>query len=217
MKDAKYQFAAIGLMGILAMMIIPANFNTAEGENENHIWGAGTLVYLDAQGNERFSQTLHNRLVDTGETYMLGQTFDEDAQFTDEVIDDRQIGAICIDASITDNDAQTSVQFASPNNTIDDGTNLTCVVDTSVDITTVQGEATLGPLTFTEGPNFDSPSTIAGIGICVGNAGADYVDCNTPTVGTAVLLSQFDTTDVAPGTGESVQITYTLDFKTTGS
>jgi len=215
MKDAKYQFAAIGLMGILAMMIIPANFSTAEGENESHFWGAGTLVYLDAQGNEIFSQTVHNRIVDTGETYMLGQTFDEDGSHVDVTVDNNQIGAICIDSSITDDDLQVDTDFSGGNNLIADGSNLTCVVDTQVDIVATQGEATIGPLTFTEPINFDAGDLINGIGICVGNGGADYLDCATPA--TSLLFSQFDTTNVSPGAGESVQVTYTFDLTTTGS
>lgn len=208
MKDNKYQFAAIGLMGVLAMMIIPANFGVAEENDKAHFYGGATLVYQDAQGNEKFRQSIHNVLVDTGENWLLGQAFDEDGTFADEVTEANQMGAICIDASVLGVDADDAADFASPNNVLDDTVNDTCIVDTQVDITS-NGIAVVGPLTFQEGTHITNPQTIDGIGICQGNGGTTpYQDC----VIAGILFASVNTSNVTPGVGESVQITYTFDI-----
>jgi len=196
-------------MGVLAMMIIPANFGVAEENDKAHFYGVATLVYLDAQGNEKFRQSVHNVLVDTGENYLLGQAFDENADFTDVTVEADQMAAICIDASVTAADGDVALDFSTiGNNAIADGSNLTCVVDTAVDILSNNGQAVIGPLTFIEPTNIDSGDTIDGIGVCQGNGGADYLECDD----SGILFASVNTSDGSPGAGESVQITYTFDI-----
>ncbi len=83
-------------MGVLAMMIIPGSFNTSN--NEFTVYGAATLVQNDSNGEEIFSQTVHNQVVDTGEEFLLDAIFQDGAT---DVADNIQIGAICISDDAT--------------------------------------------------------------------------------------------------------------------
>jgi len=213
MQNTKYTLAAIGLLSIFALMVVPADLSATQANSDITFYGAATLVHFDAYGNELFRQTVHNQLVDTGETFMLGQTFDEDAQHTDVTTEASQIGAICIDDTVTVAEGNTAADFSGVNNGLDDANDLTCVVDTSVDITGTQGKAVIGPLTFSAGgTNLDDGDLIDGIGICQGTGGVDYQGCDDG----GILFASVETSDVTVNAGESVQITYTFDL-TSGS
>jgi len=196
-----YKIGIAGLLAILAITIVP--FSGETNSTDGKFYGYVTLVAYDENRNEVLSQIIHNRLVDTGETFLLENTFREGTTTADNV----QIGAICIieDASVDVIETHTAA-FFDGNNTITSGTN--CVVDTAVDIST-QGLAVIGMEQFVGGTHQASGETINGIGICQSNGGTTpYTDCVTA----GILFSVIDTSDVTLVTSETVDITYTFNM-----
>ena len=80
-------------------------------------------------------------------------------------------------------------------------------------------KAVIGALTFSAGTHLNADETITGIGICQANDGtvSPFLDCETGSSTTGVLLAVVNVSDVQVGTGESVSITYTLDLSSEGS
>jgi len=174
---------------------------------DSKLYGLITLVQYDENRNEIFSQTVHNRLVDTGETFLLQASFTETTAPADNI----QIGSICIAAGTIDDadEAENAAAFDTANTLT--GTN--CQEDTAVDITTTQGTAIIGPLTFAEPTHLTAGETVAGIGVCQSNAGTSpFTDC----AGSGILFAVINTADVTINGGETVDITYTFDI-TSGS
>ena len=200
----KTKLAGFALMGVLAMMVIPGNFDTLESEYT--FYGAATMVQKDAFGQEMFSQTVHNQVVDTGEEFLLDQTF----QDTVTVADNIQIGSICISSSaVAIVEGLTAATFDT-NNLF---TEANCKEDTTV--TTSGGTAVIGSLQFTcGGTNCADDDTIAMIGICQNDVtdDLDFINCATE----GILFAAIDVTDTTLATSETVDITYTFDI-TSGS
>jgi len=197
-----YKIGVIGLLSILAITIVP--FYGETNSNEGKLYGLLTLVHYDENSNEVFSQSVHNRLVNTGETFLLQGGFRE----TTAPADNTQIGAICIAQGAIDDadEGETAANFDTAN-TQTAGTN--CIVDSLVDITTTQGTAIVGPETFDAPTHITSGETVNGIGICQSNGGTTpYTDCATA----GVLFAIIDTADVTLAAAETVQITYTFDI-----
>lgn len=202
-----YKIGVIGLLTILAITIVP--FDGETNSNEGKLYGLLTLVQYDENSNEVFSQSIHNRLVNTGETFLL------EAGFRDSIApaDNLQIGAICIAQGTIDaaDEAESAADFDTANSQTS-GTN--CIVDAAVDITTTQGQAVIGPETFTGGTHIAAGETVNGIGICQSNAGTTpYTDCiNGDGAASGILFAIIDTADVTLAASETVQVTYTFDI-----
>jgi len=196
-----YKMGFIGLLSILAIAILPVDGET--NSSDGKLYGMLTLVNYDENGNEVFSQTIHNRLVNTGETFLLEATFREGTAPAEGV----QIGAICIAQGTIDDadEAETAADFDTANSQTG-GVN--CKITATVDVTTTQGTAIIGPLTFDAPTNITSGETIDGIGIC-NSAAADYTDCATAS---GILFAIIDTANVTLLAAETVQITYTFDI-----
>ena len=79
-----------------------------------------------------------------------------------------------------------------------------------VDITTTQGQAVIGPITFTAGTNLPVDAIIDGIGICPGEVGSNTNFASCATAG--ILFAFVETSNVQLGTAETVDITYTFDI-----
>jgi len=186
-----YKIGITGLLAILAITIVP--FSGETNSSDGKLYGLITLVNYDENGNEVFAQTIHNRLVNQGETFLLEAGFRETTAPADNI----QIGAICLieDTTVDDIETHTAV-FFDGNNTIVSGTN--CIVDAAVDVTGTQGTAIVGPETFTGGTHLVAGETINGIGICQSNAGTTpYTDCiNGDGGATGILFAVIDTADV---------------------
>lgn len=198
-----YKMGFIGLLGILAITIVP--FDGETNSNDGRHYGMATLVQYDVNNNEVFAQSIHNRLVDTGETFILGASFFNGVA---SPVDNTAIGAICVAEGVISaaDETDTAAQFDT-DNTIGVFTN--CIVDATVDITTTQGTAIVGPETFTGATHLAGGDTVNGIGICQGNGGVTpYQDCATG----GVLFAVIDTADVTLLASETVQITYTFDI-----
>jgi len=196
-----YKIGIAGLLAILAITIVP--FSGETNSTDGKFYGYVTLVAYDENRNEVLSQTIHNRLVDDGETFLNENAFREGTATLDNV----QISAICILADTTvDVIENHTATFFDGNNTISGENN--CIPDTAADLST-QGLAVIGMTQFTGGTNLGTGETINGIGICQSNAGATaFANCVT----TGILFSVIDTSDVTLVTAETVDITYTFNM-----
>ena len=205
LKSASYKISAAIFFTIFGTMIIPLEFE--QNETEQKFYGYATIVKLDEKGNNIFTQQIHNRLVDTGETFLLQQTF----QDTNTASDNTQIGAICVsDEAITIAETITAATFDSGNSI----TESNCKEDTTVTISSQTAQ--VGSLTFSAGStNVADGDTIRAIGICQNDATDDGDFNNCATEG--VLFSVVDTSDVTLNSGETVQITYTFDISSSGT
>jgi hypothetical protein len=204
-KNTSYKISAVVFFMMFTTMVIPFDF---ENNNvEEKFYGYATIVKLDEDGNNVFTQQVHNRLVDTGETFLLQQTF----QDTIGASDNTQIGAICVsDEAISIAETVTAATFDSGNGITENN----CKEDTAVTISSQT--AVIGPLTFAAGStNVADGDTITAIGICQNDATDDGDFNNCATEG--ILFSVVDTSDVTLNSGETVQITYTFDMSSSGT
>ncbi|MGY5146840.1 MAG: hypothetical protein ACW9W4_02430 [Candidatus Nitrosopumilus sp. bin_7KS] len=200
------KIAGFALMSVLAMMVIPSSLGTSQSEHT--FYGAATMIQKNAAGQEIFSQTIHNRIVDTGEEFLLDQTFQDSVTVADNI----QIGSICISdaASPTIAEAETAADFDGDNGMTENN----CKEDTTV--TTSSGTAVIGSLQFTcGGTNCADNDTITAIGICQNDADddGDFNDCATE----GILFAVVDVTDTQLATSETVDITYTFDISSSGN
>ena len=92
-----FRYIGIGLLGLFVVLIMPAQIEPIS--NDLEFGGYLTLAKYDENGNNVFTQTIHNRLVDTGEAFLLQQVFQDGFAANPDNV---QIGAInIIDAAIT--------------------------------------------------------------------------------------------------------------------
>jgi len=206
----KTKVAGFALMGILAMMVIPGDLDYSQ--NELIFYGAATMVQKDALGQEIFSQTIHNRIVDSGEDFLLHATF-EDSGFSD-VANNQQIGSICISdaASPVVAETETASDFDGDNGITENN----CEEDNTVTTTNATGLAVIGAITFTcGGDNCADDDTITAIGICQNSANSAGPLLNCAPRGS--LFAIVDVTDTQLGASETVDITYTFDISSAGT
>ena len=199
-----YKYLGIGMMGFFIFMMIPGIDQTIE---QSKMYGVATLVAYDLERNETFAQTVHNRLVDTGEDLINDNVFSDGNAST---ADDDAVGSICAyeDGGTTiaslDVEGTTAADFDTGNQNL----STECVTDTSVD-TTGASTAVIGPLTFTGGTNVDTLGTVNGIGVCnAENTDAAFNNCASE----GALFAIVNTSDVTLGAGETVDITYTFSL-----
>ena len=182
-------------------MIFPAGMDTIQEEGK--FYGSANLLVRDATGNEVFSQTVHNRLLDAGENYIIDQAFQGGAA---DVADTNQIGAICVTDVIIIVEGSIAGDFSGANNGLT-GTPHCLVAAPSHPNT---GITVLGPAQFIGGTNIGVDETIRSIAICGNNGGADYADCDASTSG--IAIAAITTSAVQLGDTETVDITYTFDL-----
>jgi len=207
------KLASFGLLGFLLVLILPAN---VDEQTPGFLYGAATIVAHDADGNEFFSQTVHNRLFDQGEDFILNQAFKDLGGLA--VVDNVQIGAICLSAAATPstNESETNSTWNTINDAITGGGDLSlnCVTDPTV--TSLNQVVTIGPLMFTAASNdtlnWFTNDTVTNIGICDADPGpVDVRGC------TSTLFAVVDTSDVTLDQVETVDVTYTFDISSAGS
>ena len=79
----------LSLLGVLALMLVPASLS--DSSDNPYMGGMLTLVAYDAEGNEKYAQQVHNRIVNDGEDFIVDQVFSEG----NTVADNAQVGKIC--------------------------------------------------------------------------------------------------------------------------
>jgi len=185
-------------------MIIPGNFDTVN--NELVFYGAGTITQFDKDGYEVFSQTVHNQVVDTGEDFLIDQTFED----TVTTADNGQIGSICIFEGTPTVAEGTNAATFDAANTIAAG-NDNCKEDNTV--TTAASIATINPAVFEcDGApnNCDVGDSIDAFGVCQNDVtdNLDFEDCLTE----GILFAIIDSADTVLNAGETLDITYNFDI-----
>jgi len=203
------KIASIGLLTVFVAMLTPSSVFESTNNTGLLMYGMAEIVQKDSMGNEVFAQTIHNQLTDEGEDYIIDQVFDTgDTAITAN----QRIGAICItnivDASIDSDAEREALVSTTLENSL--GTVLHCIPDTDVDDDTTS-TAIIASVTFTSGTNLTTGQTITAIGICGGNDGAVYDQCND-AAGTPGLFAVVNTADVTLSGTDTVDITYTFDI-----
>lgn len=195
------QFFYLDSEGIKHFVLTPAGMDNTQEEAK--FYGAVHLLVRDAAGNEVFSQTIHNRLLDTGENYIIDQAFTGGAT---DVADTDQISAICVSDQNTVAEADTAASIAGANG-LTGGNHCHFTVPTHPG----DGTTVLGPEVFTGGTDIGATEIINSIAICSNNAGADYAECNSPGTNN-IAFAAIVTSAVQLGATETVDITYTFDL-----
>lgn len=212
-----YKYAGFGLLGLIVVLLMPVG--AYEEPASFAMYGTGTIEQYDSNGNQIFSQTIHNLVTEQGEDYIIAQVFRDDRDT--EVNDGLQIGSICItsdDESFGPSQVSgdlTGGDFDGENSLVGNR----CISDEPfVEASEGSGgDLTIGPLTFTAGANLDPGQTIAGMGICQANdlaQGESFEDCIDGDGGQSpngILFATVDFTDVTLGAGETADISYTFD------
>jgi len=214
------KLASFGLLGFLLVLIIPAN---VDEQTPSFLYGAATLVAHDVDGNEFFSQTIHNQLFNQGEDLLINQTFTDVGLAI--VPDNIQIGAICLSAHLTPSvlETDTNTIFNTEHDNDDNSTATlitNCVTDgvSTGGVTSASQVVTIGPLTFTAGDaniaanNWMSLDTVTNVGIC--DAAFDDAAIRGCTTN---LFAVVDTSDVTLANTETVDVTYTFDISSPGT
>ncbi|HII36288.1 MAG TPA: hypothetical protein HA319_04495 [Nitrosopumilaceae archaeon] len=199
------KYLGFGLFFLAIFMLIPANTDKSDSLK---MYGIATIVVKDSSGNILFENVIHNIVVDTGTAYMLDQTFGDGST---DVLDADQVDTVCVTNALNPGGATDDTETATDFNNENTLASTNCIG--SISFTTGTGSATTGALTFSAGTHFPATTTIGGIGICGNGANGPvpFADCDT-TPNQAPLLAVVDTTDVTVNTGESVDITYTLNL-----
>ena len=197
-----YGYIGAGLMGLFILMVLPAGMDNIQEDGK--FYGAANLLVRDAAGNELFTQTVHNRLLDTGENYIVNQTFVGGPTLG---LDNSQMSAICVTNVTTVSETDTATTFSRPAMNLN-GTNH-CHPTTPVIVN--DGKVQLGPQTFTGGTDIGATETIRSIAICADNGGAKYADCDDAAFN-AIAFAAIVTSSVQLGATETVDVTYTFDM-----
>ncbi len=199
----------VGFLSIMAITMVP--FSNETNSNDDKFYGMLTLVKYDENRNEVFSQSVHNQLTDEGETFLLGVSFFDNAA---DIDDDSSVGSICLTDAVTVGEGEDATAFDLANGI----TETNCIVDGLsegyVDITTTQGLAVIGPLTFDAPTHVGNGDTVDGIGICQSNnEAAPWNNCGTA----GILFAVVNTVNVTLASTETVDVTYTFNMTSPGS
>jgi len=193
-----------GLLGLFVLMIFPSTMTDVA--TEPMFYGTANIVLADSDGNALMKQTVHNRITDEGETYLIDQVFDTGAA---QQTENSRIGAICIYETSDGNIVEGTVNGLANGLTVVGGDicHQTLAMSNSAQTSVTDAEV------FTSGVDFTSGETISAILICAKNAGdVDFATCATP--GQATALAALIITNVTVTGSDTVTITYTFDITT---
>ena len=198
-----YGYIGAGLMGLFILMVLPAGMDNIQEDGK--FYGAAHLLVRDAAGNELFTQTVHNRLLDTGENYIVNQAFVGGGE---PLADNTQMSAICVTDITTVSEGDTALTFSGGNNTLG-GTNHCHPTTPNI---LGDGTVVLGAETFTGGTDIAAGQTITSIAICADNDGlGPYTDC-ADAASNPIAFAAIVTSSVQLGNTETVDVTYTFDL-----
>ncbi len=197
-----------GLLGLFVLMIFPSTMTDVV--TEPIFYGTANVVLADSDGNALMKQTVHNRITDEGETYLIDQVFDTGVA---QVADQNRIGAICIYETSDANIVEGTVNGLANGLTSQGGDfcHVTTAMSNSGSISTTDAEV------FTSGIDFTSGDTISAILICAKNGDdLNFAACSTPG-GAAVAMAALIISNVTVSGSDTVTITYSFNVTTAGS
>ena len=215
----KTTILGIGLLGIAAIMMVPA-FSDSVSPNGFAMWGMAEVIVYDADGDEVLRNTVHNRVMDEGEDFLVKQVFKDGT--VPEALDIDQIGSICLSKHATFSGfTPTGATETEGANTFDTNsglaTELNCKDDAAVDVSGNGIAVIVETLTYTDNLAGAGTHVITNIGICQadGSAGAtNFDDCEgAQTAPLGILFAQIDIIDFTmQAAGEQATITYTFNI-----
>ena len=204
-----YKFLGVGLLGLFALLAVPAIQQEMQG---TYIGGMATMVVHNAQGEEIMFQQVHNRIVDSGEDFIVRQII---ANQTNPLPDAQSVGLICpiIRAAqdINFNDSNTTLTFIADNENSGGGPE--CLGDPTAE-TTGGGIKRIGDaagLSFQGSGGNDNIGTnniLRGIGVFTNST--DIADLGAGNV--PILFALIDTSDVTVAASDTVNISYTFNI-----
>ena len=195
-----------GLLGLFVVMIFPSAITDVTNPM---FYGTANMVLADPDGNILMTQTVHNRITDQGEAFIIDQVF---TTGDTAVTGDNRVGSLCI-LSASDSVFSETATDTTTNN-IAGGTDH-CHT-TSTTIVDVGSTAVTEGEVFTAGTDFNAGETISGILICkMDGTTGDFAECNTPA--SSLALAALDLNNVTVTGTDTITITYTFDITTDGS
>jgi len=199
-----YKAIGVGLFGLFFMLLIPTG---VESQPDNVLlYGAGSIVQKNAIGEVVLENTVHNKLVDQGENFLLFQTF---RNATAVFAAANSISTICAYVG-TDADNISETRTADAFDAGNGVTGTECQVDS---VATMADDGTAVLVVDLTTTNADAADEIGTIGVCQDNgAQADNTNFSNCATNTSILFSAIDITNVTLGTGGTVTITYTFDI-----
>ncbi|ABK77420.1 hypothetical protein CENSYa_0787 [Cenarchaeum symbiosum A] len=200
-----------GLAAILAVLaFVPAG---AQSTEDAQFYGMAEIVLRD--GDEILkSQTVHNRLVDSGEQFILNSVFKTSAS---AITEQTRIDTICL--SSTDvgaaNEDDLSGTYSQPvSGSAGDPCKEIGNEDVNTEVITPgpgepgYGTATLGPIRWQNIEDIGETGFIRGALVCIATGDTAFDSCGD--LGT--LFAAVDTDDINPTGDETVDITYVFDI-----
>jgi len=198
-----------GMLGLFVFMIFPSTITDVA--TEPMFYGTANIVVADSDGNTLMKQTVHNRITDEGETYLIDQVFDTGAA---QQVENSRIGALCIYETSDSNIVEGTV------NTLANG--LTDISGDFCHVTTAMsnsgGISSTDAQLFTSGIDFAASETISAILICAKNAGdSNFQNCSDGAGGSSTALAALIINNVTLTGSDTITITYNFDISTSGS
>ena len=209
--------AGFGLLGLAALMVIPSGVST---DAAPVMYGAASVELKDSDGNVKMSQTVHNRVTDDGEEFLIDQIFDTGDAAQPDIY---RMNAICVVSdSYTGYSESTTAQ--------DQHDNQPSVNTGSIDSTdpadrvpayflcsggrvddSAGSTAVLQEVTYVADEHIGSNQAIGGFVIC-NDPGATLCSLD-PDLG--IAFAAIDINDIRlQSAGDSLSITYTFDIST---
>ncbi|ABK77538.1 hypothetical protein CENSYa_0906 [Cenarchaeum symbiosum A] len=205
--------AGAGLAAVLlAMAFTPAGALSSPAESGIQFYGMAELVHRDAGGDVLASQTVHNRLVDTGEIFILDTIFNTDTAITP---DSQRIDTICLTSTQVDDPPEDALA-SSYEATLAGSGGDPCKSVTEVILPgasdPLYGAAVIGPLTWQAGLDLGTTpdQTIEGVLVCIKNNPDGPTNDNCADAGD--LFAAVDAGPFTPTGSETVDITYIFNM-----
>jgi len=200
------KIVGFGLLGLFALMVLPSSMTNVA--TEPMFYGTANIVLADSDGNALMKQTVHNRITDEGETYLIDQVFDTGNA---QAAENSRIGALCIYETSDSNISETTVESLT-NNLTDAGGDFCHVTTTMTNSASIsQTDAEI----FTSGVDFTSGETISAILVCAKNAGdSNFQNCSDGAGGSSTALAALVITNVTVSNSDTITITYTFNIAT---
>ena len=203
-----YKFVGFGLLGFLALLIIPVSSSTPSVDPS--MYGLATVSIKDESGNVLIENQMHNEVVDQGTAYMLDHAF-QGGTNPDNGFNRPGVNGLCVSNAISFStaDSETISTFNTANTIGNPFTNCHEILDfnpaTQTSISTNS--------TFVAGTAFADSTTITGIGVCsVPGSSGSSLDCSTVGSIDHILFSVIDIPDTTVGSGSQLDVTYTLNL-----
>ncbi|ABK77226.1 hypothetical protein CENSYa_0593 [Cenarchaeum symbiosum A] len=202
-------FAAV--FALLALTPASASFFPADQADSPVLFGMAELVHKNVDGEVLSSQTVHNQLLDSGESILIRGAFGPT-----NLDESDQPAAICIgDAEATDVTEDAVAADFVPALAFADSGESTCILTNNVDSTDTTTDTSQAVLraNFTDA-NIAAGETITSLVICTNSLDNSNDNCSTLGEAFAVVIVPQPTLVNAD---DMVEVTYTFDLTSTNT